>query len=308
MRIEVGLCTVGRSSLAHTLRALSAQTRKPDLLILANQGPPDVRAIVSAEYEGECTFIQQNVRGLSRARNAVLEAFAGEWLMWVDDDEEPAPDWVRQLETVADSHPESAFIAGPMIPPLQIESGQYIEELYAAGDSLLDIENFLKPIGNVPGLVYDCWGGNMSFRSDLIEAVGGFDNELGAGAKEFSKAEDTDYVLRALTKGFKGLLTPRVNIYHTYGARPKPTDQEGEQIRCNATLIWKSRKDPSLIHPELSRRLEPYSRRRLLLATLTGGAVGGAHKTSHDLIQKVCDDLDQRFELKDGCLAPKGKA
>jgi hypothetical protein len=60
-------------------------------------------------------------------------------------------------------------------------------------------------------------GACMAIRRSLLTALGGFDEELGAGAQLYS-AEDTDIAVRALLAGFYVCETPDAAVYHYWFA------------------------------------------------------------------------------------------
>jgi hypothetical protein len=62
-------------------------------------------------------------------------------------------------------------------------------------------------------------------RREVIETVGGFDEELGAGAEtDFLSGEETDYLLRALSSGFALWYEPSLHVFHP--ARRRRHDRE----------------------------------------------------------------------------------
>jgi GT2 family glycosyltransferase len=305
LRVEVALCTVGRPSVFDTLRALCRQTRPLDRLIVVNQGEPNLQSEISGHYSGDVEFIQLSGRGLSRARNAAVRASRGDWLMWIDDDEEPCADWAAQLCLLAESYPHIAFFAGPMLPPLSIPAGEHVDELYSLGDSVLDESTFLTSPADLPGLMLDCWGGNMAFRRDVLDSVGLFDESLGAGTEQFPFGEETDYVMRAISAGFVGMLSARMPIYHTHGARALKGDEDTRKLRSSAAIVWKSEKHPALIKPALADRLKPFGKKKLSLSRLSGGLIFADQHSAHKAMQSVFADLDAGYELRNGCITPK---
>jgi glycosyltransferase involved in cell wall biosynthesis len=62
-------------------------------------------------------------------------------------------------------------------------------------------------------------------RSDVVKAVGNFDEALGLGAKtKFQSGEETDYLLRAIAGGMKLRYEPALSVYHPL---PPPSRQAG---------------------------------------------------------------------------------
>jgi GT2 family glycosyltransferase len=60
---------------------------------------------------------------------------------------------------------------------------------------------------------------NMACRHEVYERIGGFDEQLGAGAP-FLSCEDNDFTERALRAGFTVLQDPRIEVLH-WGARSR---------------------------------------------------------------------------------------
>jgi GT2 family glycosyltransferase len=74
---------------------------------------------------------------------------------------------------------------------------------------------------------------NLFFCADVVRAVGGFDERLGLGAR-YGASEDSDYVLRALARGFGGVYDPTALVEHPY--KPGRVD---EYYRGNVAVLAK---------------------------------------------------------------------
>lgn len=302
MTITVAIPTIGRSSLGATLASVAQQTRQADQIVIVNQGDPGGRSWVPAELESRLTWIDDDGRGLSRARNRILTEVQSEWCYWIDDDEEAEPANLERLEEIATVFPDLAFVGGSYLAPLDLPPDAICPVLYPHGDVLVDADSW----GTTQAFgVVDVWGGNVAYRRDLREKVGLYDLSLGAGTERFPRGEDTDYNVRALSAGFRGMLTARMPILHTFGAR-KPTGREREyDVQTSAVLAWKSRQDPLTVNPELAARLHSYGRKKSVVSRLTGGLVFADEQVSAKLYADFTQQLDRDFVLKDGVLIAK---
>jgi GT2 family glycosyltransferase len=65
-----------------------------------------------------------------------------------------------------------------------------------------------------PGLIQ---GANLAARRAVFDGIGGFDPELGAGARY--RCEDVDFVARALAGGWRAVYDPSLVVYHDHGRR-----------------------------------------------------------------------------------------
>jgi succinoglycan biosynthesis protein ExoM len=113
-RVAVGVCTAYRSDmLERCLAALAAQVLPPGaeltIVIADNEAEPNNREAV-AKFARTCPFEIRYVHeprcGISRARNAVLDACGDrfDWIAFTDDDCVPAPDWIAALLAAAARH------------------------------------------------------------------------------------------------------------------------------------------------------------------------------------------------------------
>jgi glycosyltransferase involved in cell wall biosynthesis len=143
--------------------------------------------------------------GLAAARNAGLENACGGILVFIDDDCEIHPDFMRDLERhyAAD---ECCVIRGGCV------------ELGNPDDLPFTIKRSPKPARltlNVHpgGFVLGC---NMTMHREVAERLGRFDERFGAGGPLHS-AEDTDYLVRAFLLGIPIEYVPDMTVFHNHG-------------------------------------------------------------------------------------------
>jgi glycosyltransferase involved in cell wall biosynthesis len=83
------------------LRSLAAERRRPDeILVVEDGGTPGMRALL--EQTGiRCRLVQKTMHSVSKARNLGLREAAGDWVIYLDDDDIVYPNRLEELETAA---------------------------------------------------------------------------------------------------------------------------------------------------------------------------------------------------------------
>ncbi|HEX4349194.1 MAG TPA: glycosyltransferase [Verrucomicrobiae bacterium] len=106
--------------LQRTLAALQAQTLPPDqweLLLVDNASQPPVAQHHDLSWHPQGRHVLEPVLGLTPARfRGVVEA-RGNWLVFVDDDNVLAPDYLAKVIELAASHPRLAVFGSGMLQP-----------------------------------------------------------------------------------------------------------------------------------------------------------------------------------------------
>lgn len=176
MNVSVVIATYNRRDLLRrTLESVASQSHAPHEVIIADDGSTDSTPELAAEFP-QVTFLRQENRGSSAARNLGVQRATGDVVAFTDDDCVVPPDWLERIVDGYERHPEVAGVGGYMEAPAGVLEGsvvaryeQYLtRELYNARDEEI-----------VAG--YDCpCGGtnNMSFRRAVLEEVGGFDESF----------------------------------------------------------------------------------------------------------------------------------
>ena len=213
----VALCTHDHADrLARTLADLR-QLRSPEapweLLIVDNACSDATPSLLSREawpIGWQVRVVREEKLGLSNARNCALREAKGEYLIFVDDDETPDPEWLRAFDTLVRDRAPDAF-------------GGRIEVLFE-GDRPAwlthDLLGFLGQLNRAdtpvrltePGTSFH--GGNFGFRRKVCETVGAFDPALGRKGADNTGGEEVDFYRRLLAGGFKIWWTPDAVIFH----------------------------------------------------------------------------------------------
>lgn len=294
MTLTIAVCTGGRDSLIHTIQSVKEQRRAPDKFVIVDQsGAGKAREMVKT-VDTPATVHDQEGRGLSRARNLILEQLDTDWVFFTDDDCVVSLDLVEQFHKVVAHRPDPAFWVGACIWPLEYDpKTQEAPGMTVSREKGFDTENTFNNHGFM--------GACLAFRRDLVQAVGKFDEELGAGAPFFT-GEESDYIIRALSKKFTGWATPRLMVYHEYGVRPKPENPLLNGRLGNAALLWKYRKMGDEVGIRLASRIMPFGPRRAALGRITMGKMYGDDVKMSQLVKDQDDRMDREYEVVDGLL------
>lgn len=166
-----------RGSVERTLRALSAQSysmHDVEVIVVADGCTDGTPAIAGGGWPFRIRVIEQTGQGPAAARNRGAAATAAELLIFIDDDIEAWPEFVRAHEQVhADGNPARVAI-GYLPPQLQGRRDLFAIMLRAWWEGMFDR---MRDPGHRFAYT-DLLSGNFSIRRSLFWQVGGFDETL----------------------------------------------------------------------------------------------------------------------------------
>lgn len=207
------IATTGRDLLLQrTLRSL-AECRKPwnfERLILVENGSKGEAESIAVQMEGklEVEYVYDENPGLARAQNTALRQADGGLVIFFDDDVRFQKDILVNYAQAAENEGKSAFFGGPVDvdyeePPPDWLSSSLPPSAKGWGLDGLEQEDHGWFLGAN-------WGG----YAEEIRALGGFDEDLGAGGSVNGLGDETDMQRRLLKSGAKQVFVPRAKVWH----------------------------------------------------------------------------------------------
>ncbi|UVF18433.1 glycosyltransferase [Microvirga terrae] len=169
--------------LGDALNSVTAQSVKPQEVIIVDDGSSDDPSAVAALYPG-VRIIRQSNQGLAAARNTGLRAASGRYVLFLDADDILFSKAIEANLQQFKANPSAGFVYGAY---------RYVDEHL----NVLHVATF-RPVGDDPYadfLKENCIGMHAAvlYRRQCLEAIGGFDASLRA-------CEDYDVYLRMAQK------------------------------------------------------------------------------------------------------------
>ncbi|MEL6604209.1 MAG: glycosyltransferase family A protein [Cyanobacteria bacterium J06614_10] len=223
--ISAIICTHNREQyLGAAIDSLLAQTiENYEIIVVDNASTDGTAAITKARlHHPNMRYVHEPKLGLSVARNCGAQAAKGEILAYLDDDAEASPGWLAALLAVFAQHEKVAIAGGKVTliwPPNAQPPAWLSDDLssglgaYDLGDELVYIE---QPSLTPRGL-------NYAVRRSFLDAVGGFDPNLGRVGKNLLSNEEQQLTRMALERGLQVAYVPDAIAAHNVApARMKP--------------------------------------------------------------------------------------
>jgi glycosyltransferase involved in cell wall biosynthesis len=201
-QVSLVVSTVGRpDALARLLASVSNVSTVSMEVIIVDQHPDATSAEVADRSWRHPVVYTGSSRGLSHGRNVGMRLARGDILCFPDD-EAWYPD--GSIEAATD------FLASNS--GVDILCGQQVDEGGRA--SLLRFASTARRVHRF-NLARTVVSSSLFFRRSAVDAVGEFDEQLGAGSAGWWWAgEETDFVLRALDLGLSVSYQPNIQVGH----------------------------------------------------------------------------------------------
>jgi glycosyltransferase involved in cell wall biosynthesis len=208
MRVSVILSTRNRAnSLKQVFDRLPISSfikNNVDLVLIDNGSSDHTQDVMqsfreSVNFQVTCGVAPQE--GISYARNLGIELAKGELLIFADDDCYMHESYIDELRLHFDF--EKFQYCGGRI------------ELWDETDAMESINyhnefKFFPPKSFIPAGFLQ--GANMVIHRSIFDQIGGFNTEMGAGAK--MRCEDIELLGRASLQGFSGAFLPQLLVFH----------------------------------------------------------------------------------------------
>ena len=162
MKFSIILPTFNRAHLlSRAIDSVLKQTESSWELIIVDDGSTDTTHDLGTQFtmhEGRIKYVFHSHRGLALSRAAGIAAASGEYVTFIDSDDEYAPDHLSQRRAYLESHPDVDLLHGGV----KIIGDPYVADKFDPTKKI-HISNCVV-------------GGTFVIRGSLIERIGGWPN------------------------------------------------------------------------------------------------------------------------------------
>ncbi len=233
------------------LRSVAAQTFNDYEVVIVDDGSTDSTAAFLETVRGPRCRVLRNERslGVSAARNRGIEAARGEWIVFLDDDDEMRPGALASLHARATSPPQPDFLWG----------GRLIHELDDAGchiarrqDDWSRVPSTVSGSSFLPLVLQIATNSALSVRRTVLQALGGFDEKL-------RLSEDRDVFIALAEHGYLGAAVPQ-HLMDVLERRKSLSRSKGGLVAAEVDLRVIEKHREYLYRPEHREFLDSYLR------------------------------------------------
>ena len=202
-------------NLVGAVNSLLEQTHRELEIVIAIDGNEEFYSKVTSDYGGRetvKTVLLKDNAGVSAARNAGVGIARGEIIAFMDDDAVAERHWIENLLSTYLDY-DAVAVGGKVLPVWLDKKPDYLpEELYwlvgvthdgFAGEEVVEVRNTFGP--------------NMSFKREVFDKVGGFNESLGFARRgaSYIQAEEPELALKMKRTLGKGVIyNPHAIVYH----------------------------------------------------------------------------------------------
>jgi glycosyltransferase involved in cell wall biosynthesis len=219
MRLDLLITTFRRPDLLDRALLSIARADKPQhlqvgVVVIDNGAPNDVIGDTAtlASLPFPVRVLHEPRPGKSCALNTGIAASSADYLGFIDDDEELAPDWFRVVEAALVRSPAD-FLGGRSRPRRGSALPAWVPAGYLAVQGFADCGPAELAYGrDFPGMLT---GNNAVISRATLDRVGPYSVDLGPSShRRLFSCEDEDMYLRLLDVGARGRYLPDLIVYH----------------------------------------------------------------------------------------------
>ena len=159
--------------IARTIESVLAQTHKPDEIIVVDDGSTDETRQKVTRYEPKIKYIYQTNAGASAARNTGIKTSSGEWIAFLDGDDEWLPEYLQKQLTRLERNPQLVWTTANYLRCFCNEDrkvdGDEVHKADILGDREYFDSYFEAYLNKTRG-----WTGTMIIKRDVFEETGLF--------------------------------------------------------------------------------------------------------------------------------------
>jgi len=213
------------SYLSQTLHSLEAQTldrSRWELLVVDNASNVSLASRWTLKWHANARHVHEEVLGLTPARLRGIAEAAGEWLLFVDDDNVLVPSYLERCVELALSNPCVAVLgAGKLIPEFEVPPPAELMPL----TSMLALRQIPEALwtNNCADVHCIAWGAGLAVRKDIAVTYRELVRQLATAGVLDRRGQqlfcgDDLFSWCAAAEGFGFGIYPELEITHLIGA------------------------------------------------------------------------------------------
>jgi GT2 family glycosyltransferase len=196
------------------INSLKAQSYENMEIVVVVDGNRELYdKILKTEIEADkvkvTAILNEKNLGLSESRNKGIKEAKGDVFAFFDDDAVADENWVRELVKIYEEK-DAIAAGGKLLPKWISKKPKFLpEEFYwLIGATHKGFPEEVTEVRNT-------FGSNLSFKADVLKALGGFRSEMGVKGKALLQGEETELCERMRKKFGKGVVyNPDAIVYH----------------------------------------------------------------------------------------------
>lgn len=226
----------GERFLEQCLSALAQQTRPADEIIVVDNASTDGSLTIARRFPRIRLMALESNTGFARGNNLAIAAAspASRWIVLLNPDAFPEPDWLTTLLDAARSRPDCAAFGSRLI------DAQNPKKLDGAGDAchisgLVWRTGHGQPVpekSQHPHEIFSPCAAAAMYRRDALQEIGGFDEDY------FCYVEDVDLGFRLRLAGYGCLSVPQSVAHHVGSGTTGSQHSDFALYHGHRNLVW----------------------------------------------------------------------
>ncbi len=213
---------------------MESQTRLADEVIVVDNASTDGSVDLIQTHHKTVKIIQlpSNV-GFAAANNIAAKSASGDWLVLLNPDAFPEPDWLAAFENAIQKHPNTTTFTGLLTSDHDQGRIDGTGDIYhisglawrrAHGMAISQAGKYHEP-------VFSACGASAVYRKDVFVENGGFDDDF------FCYMEDVDLGFRLQLQGHQCLYIPEA-VAHHIGSAITGVQSDFSIYHGHRNLVW----------------------------------------------------------------------
>lgn len=236
----------GEKFLERCLTALTAQTVKPDQIILLDNASTDNSVSVARKFPELQILMSEQNTGFARGNNLAFQAVSpqSEWIALVNPDAFVDSHWLEELLAASKRNPEFDTFASKLVNAANPALLDGVGDAYHISGLVWRIGHG-KPasvISETEHEVFSPCAAAALYRHSIIKQMDGFDEDY------FCYVEDVDLGFRLQLKGHRCLYIPKAIVHHVGSGLTGGQKSQFSLYYGHRNLVWTYVKNmPSLL-------------------------------------------------------------